>query len=724
MKDTIPIHYDIHLEPDLVDFTFDGTCIVTFNLKSPIKSLQLDATRLKVNTCYLITADGQEQIEFEVKEKEEKLLLSFKNEVKDSVKIKIEYAGELNNRLVGFYRSKYIYQGKEDHVAVTQFEETHAREAFPCFDHPSFKSTFSIEYVIKENLFAISNMPISEEISVPGGKKLVKFEKTPKMTTYLLFFGVGNFEYIEDSTGRVKHRVITTPGKVKYGKFALEFSKKVLEFGESYTGVQFPLPKMDNIGIPDFAFGAMENYGAITYRENLLLVYPGKTSNKEIERIAEVIAHEWAHQWFGNLVSPADWKYLWLNESFATLFGYAITDHYYPEWHIWEQFLVDETNDAFFRDGLASTIPVELPGEGDVIKIDPSSAPIIYSKGGSILFMLKDYLGEENFKKGINNFLKKYAFNIAFSNNYWDAIEEATSEPIREMMESWIYQAGYPIIKARTNYQDGTLELEQKRFVYSNEEFKNTWVIPVKIKYLLENGKDKVVKILFKDKQTSIKLPDDVIAYKINPEQAGFYRVQYDKKNLDQLQNLVKSKKLSPRDRFGIQNDLFAISLQDPTLVETYLSFLTSYKDEDNYLPLSGIATNLFKLYSIASNKRNKIKKIGREIFENALNKIGLEPRSDDHHVVRKLRADLTWQAFKFGSEIVKEFGIKKVEALFKGEPIDSDMLTVVMKLAAAMKPKSFEWFINKLKDPSTPESERIKILVALGSFQDKETLK
>jgi tricorn protease interacting factor F2/3 len=233
------------------------------------------------------------------------------------------------------------------------------------------------------------------------------------MSTYLVFFGVGEFEFTHDEKDD-RVRVATLPGMQAFAHFGADLGRKSLEFSESYYGIAYPLPKMDLIAIPDFAFGAMENWGAITFRENLLLHYPDVTSKSGEERIFEVIAHEIAHQWFGNLVTPSDWKYLWLNESFATFFGFGVVDHYCPDWDTWQQFLYSMTGPALTRDALHETFAIEIPG-GEHVVINSSTAPIIYNKGGSILRQIRGYIGEDSFKQGLQHYLKTYEYDCAAS---------------------------------------------------------------------------------------------------------------------------------------------------------------------------------------------------------------------------------------------------------------------------------------------------------------------
>ena len=382
MKQIKPVNYNIHIEPNLENFKFSGNVDILINALEPVGSVSLNILDLAVGNCKVQIDSGFVDCSFSVNLVKEEIKISLPGEITGRFTLRIDYVGEINDRMAGFYRSRYISGGKEKFIAVTQFEESDARRAFPCFDHPVKKATFDLEMVIDKGLTAISNCPVKKEQRIDNGKKIVKFLQTPRMSTYLFFFCVGEFNFLDDA-GEVLVRAATLPGMLKYAGFGLEFGRKSLEFCEEYYGIKYPLPKLDLISIPDFAFGAMENWGAITFRENLLLHYPGITSKAGEERICEVIAHEIVHQWFGNLVTPSDWKYLWLNESFATYFGFGIVDKYYPEWDIWEQFLYTQTGAALNRDALHETIPIEIPG-GEHVVINSSTAPIIYNNGFEI----------------------------------------------------------------------------------------------------------------------------------------------------------------------------------------------------------------------------------------------------------------------------------------------------------------------------------------------------
>lgn len=636
MNDINPINYKIHLEPDLKEFKFAGNTEIIMEAMRPVNEISLNILDLAIWRCKLKLDDSFVDCPFFVDPKKEEMRVSLPEEMFGEINLRIEYMGEINNRMAGFYRSKYVTGSGENHIAVTQFEESDARRAFPCFDHPVRKATFDIEIIIDKELEAISNSPITEEKQLSDGKKLIKFLQTPKMSTYLLFFGVGEFEFAQDA-GDVLVRTVTMPGMTQYASFGLQFGRKSLEFSEDYYGIKYPFTKLDLIAVPDFAFGAMENWGAITFRENLLLHYPKITSKAGEERICEVIAHEMAHQWFGNLVSPSDWKYLWLNESFATYFGYGIVNHYYPEWDIWDQFLHGQTDVAFNRDSLHETFPIEIPG-GEHVIINASTAPIIYNKGGSILRHIEGYMGKESFKEGLRHYLKKHAYACASSNNLWEAFEKVSEKPVTEIMKTWIEQPGYPVVEVKK--EGDKLLLNQKRFTYLPNESGQEWLIPLRIMTFFSNGDSKAISTLLDSKSMVVDIGSKAVAYKINHEQKGFYRVRYlDKTDLHELGKRVVSKELSPEDRWGLQNDLYAFVRQGRVTIMEYLDFLSNYSKEDAFLPLISIAGNLFHAYLVMDRAgRDEIASLGKSILGKVLADIAYEPTGDEKHTTAILR--------------------------------------------------------------------------------------
>jgi len=719
-----PSHYYLHLEPDLENFIFSGITQIKIRTSDPINKVILNGKTLNILSCKIKSSDEFVTCLFDYDEEREELVVKFPQQVMGEFELKIHYKGSINDKLVGFYRSSYIVEGQEKpkYIATTQFEERYARWAFPCFDEPKYKTPFDIEYVIDENLTGISNCPVAEEIKLENGKKIVKFKQTPKMCTYLLYFGIGDFEYHEEKSETLTVRVYTTPRNRQYAEYGAQISKKSVEILEELTGIPFPISKMDNIAVRDFQFGAMENYGAITYREPLILVYPGKTSKSSKTQIVIVVAHETAHMWFGNLVSPADWQYVWLNESFASYFERVVTDAIYPEWNIWDDFILDSTLGALMRDSLINTFPIELPG-GKPIDINSATAPIIYDKGASVIRVLSDFLGEEKFKLGIKSFLEKFKFSIANTEQYWTVFEEATKEPIKKFADSWVHQKGHPFVTAHR--EGNVLKLTQSRFTFLPYESDTIWLIPISYTVFLHDGTQLDEKIIMEKQSMKITLPKNAVAYKLNAHQKGFYRVLYTDGNLEKLGSLIAEKKISHLDIFGIQNDVFHFALRGNYSIDYYLEFLSKYySQEESYLSLRNIAGNLETLHFFLNSKRSRIAEIGRNMFDRHLVKIGLEPKEDDSLETSRLRSILLWSAFLCESKMVRNFVKQKYDDLKKDIPIHADILSTIYRIIAAFDKNSKNLFFQKLTDPKTSGQELLYLCQAIGEVRSEPDLR
>ncbi|MHA1617836.1 MAG: M1 family metallopeptidase [Promethearchaeota archaeon] len=716
-----PTHYLIQFEPDLDKFVFHGSTQIDLTGETSTSEIVLNAKELTIHSCKIHTSEIDLDCTFDMHAESEELHIHLPQPLSGEMSLHIEFDGIHNDNLYGFYRSRMTYDGKVTYMVTTQFEERDARAAFPCFDEPALKATFDIEYVIDVDLTGVANTAILDETPLTTGKKLVKFDRTPKMSTYLLYFGIGKFEIIEDTTKSPTLRMITAPGKSQYGKFALDIARKSFDYGEKFFQAPYPLSKCDFIVVEDFAAGAMENYGAITFRENLLLVYPGKTSKPQLVRIAQVVAHEITHMWFGDLVSPAKWKYLWLNESFATYFTYAIPDEYFPDWLSWEDLLGGRGLGGFRRDSLISTVPVELPGDEE-ISIDASSAPIIYAKGALVMRVLAGYLGEEKFFKGIRHFLNKHAFDAATSDDCWAAFEEASGEPITEFAHSWVNQLGYPSIKI-TKTGD-LVNLEQHRFTLLPHESDTLWFIPVKIRIFKEDGSTEIMDVILKERSMEITLPAGTKTFKLNADQTGFYRVEYSLDHLYQLGELAKTHKLTSLDRFGLQSDYFNFMQKGAYSIKDYLAFLQNYyADEDSPVCLTDICSNLLRLEIIAKTQRESIHTAGRTIAEHALEKMGYLPADEDIGLVSEARSILLWMGGHFKSQKIISFATEYFQKLREGEMIPADIFQSVAKIGAEQYPDSWDFMATQVTDPNVPESVKQHWLAALACFTDRSLL-
>ncbi|MGI0100597.1 MAG: M1 family metallopeptidase, partial [Candidatus Micrarchaeaceae archaeon] len=443
----IPMEYILEFEPDFRTFRYKGKCTIKVLIKKPTNKIALNSAELAIRDARVTSGKDIQDASIRTSAKDETLLLVLKRPAKGKAELCIEFDGTNNDGMYGFYRSRYLNNGKEGYILTSQFEPADARKAFPCFDEPEFKAVFSLSFIVDSNLEAISNMPIKNTKAL-GSKKRITFYTTPRMSTYLLYLAVGKFEYNTSKYRNMMFRVITVPGRGKNTKMPMDFGKRFLKFYESYFGIDFPLPKMDLIAIPDFSAGAMENWGAITFREIELLGDEKATSTAVKQRIAEVIAHELAHQWFGDLVTMRWWDDLWLNESFATFMATKAVDSVFPEWEFGLQDSVGILSTALAADQYMSTHPINVR-VSEPSEINEIFDSISYDKGGSVLAMLEDYAGKEAFRKGLHAYLGKHAYSNATKYDLWDAIEAITRKidkntKFSKVAKDWIDKTGYP----------------------------------------------------------------------------------------------------------------------------------------------------------------------------------------------------------------------------------------------------------------------------------------
>ncbi|MBN1223983.1 MAG: M1 family metallopeptidase [Candidatus Aminicenantes bacterium] len=723
MENIVPRHYKLHFEPDLKAFVFKGKTEIALEAKERVKEIVLHAVDLGIKDCRIRLDGSFEKALFSPPDEENQTFrIILPREFQGAIQLSIDYEGKINDTMLGFYRSRYVdSDGKEKFIAVTQFEETEARKAFPCLDRPDRKATFDVEFLIDADLVGLSNMPIAEEQRLSGNKKLVRFERTPVMSTYLLFFGVGEFEIMEDRN-RVLLRAITTPGKIDLAREGLQFARKCVDFFEEHFATAYPLPKLDLIAIPDFAFGAMENWGAMTFRENLLLVYPGITSRTTRKRLFTVIAHEIVHQWFGDLVSPAHWKYLWLNESFATFYGEFVVDTIYPDWATMETFLLETTSSALGRDSLHKTVPVEL---GEEAKITASTAPIIYDKGGSVMRMAISFLGG-CVKPALKDYFVRHAYATAVSSDLWEAFSRtAPDEEVVDMMTGWVTQPGHPMIEVQKKRH--TLLIKQERFTYLNRGIhEEKWHIPLTVLTLNDSGQMNVMKRLISEKEEELELPQETVSFKLNHEQTGFYRVKYELAEWERLGGLISDKKISGCDRFGLQEDLFAFVRRGDFKLSYYLDFIEKhFREEDHHLALRGIIKNLSLLNLILEeDARGEIKKIGRAFTERILEGIGYDPSSEEELSISSLRSSALWSAAQFGSRRIFDFSLGKFQVLINdGIDIHADIADSVQRVAAFSDDGSLPELIRRFKATDS-EQERMTLAASFGCVSLKNMQK
>jgi len=718
-KDIKPINYELTFEPNLKTFKFLGKEKIKFKVLKPTNKIVLNAADLKIKHCHLILQNKSiKPKKITLDEKKETVTMECSHKIAGDAELFLDFEGILNDKLAGFYRSEYEVKGRKKYLATTQFEAADARRAFPCWDEPEQKATFDVTMIVDKNLTAISNMPAIKQ-KIVKGKKIVQFARTPIMSTYLLYLGVGEFEYIQDKLGKILIRVITTPGKKTQGKLALNFAKQFLNFFQNYFRIPYPLPKLDLIALPDFASGAMENWGAITFREVVLLFDPKVSATVTKQSIAEVLSHELVHQWFGNLVTMKWWNDLWLNESFATFMAYKAVNHYYPQWDIWSQFLNSETVEAMELDALKSSHPIDVKVNTPA-EIREIFDEISYEKGGSILRMLENYLGEENFRRGLTKHLSEHKYGNATTENLWMSLAKVSKKPVKEMMNTWVKQQGYPIVEA--NIADLKLILSQKRFLLENKPDKTKWLIPV----LGKIGEEKIISELMKEKAKTIKTGQGLEWLKINLNQTGFYRVKYTKEVLEKLKFVVLNKKLGNLDRFGIQNDLFFLALSGDVSVNDYLNFVKSFSNEDDYLVLKDISDNLSFLYFMTYGEKiwERIKGFNKIFFKRIFNRLGWKPREGEKHTDPILRSYAISTLGRMDDEkILKAANEKFFEFLKNPNSLHPDLRGTVYSLVAWKgNEETYEQLIQLYRKSKIQEEKR-RFLAALANFKEQKIL-
>ena len=612
--------YDIVINTVKSDDTYTASVEIIFNIDEQTKEIELDSKGLKIIKCDFYSESHENQPSLNFKTKNNKLVInSYSKFEKDkNAKLRIEFEGKIADDLKGIYASKYLSNsGKEEKLISTQFEPTDARNAFPCIDEPNYKAKFNLTLIIHSNLTAISNMPIEKTKNLNEKETQIKFQETPIMSTYLLFFAIGKIKSKQLKTNNnILIRVWATNEQEKFSDFALETSEKLLDYFESYFGTKYPLPKLDHIAIPDFAAGAMENWGCISYRETALLVDPEKSSIQTKQLVAAIIAHEMAHMWFGDLVTMDWWNDLWLNESFASWMGDKAISNLYPEWDVWTKFLLDDTNRAFELDALDSSHPIEQEVKNPD-EIGQLFDAISYSKGASLIRMLENYIGEEKFKKGIQQYIVKHQYKNTITNDLWDALSKSSNKDIKTLMEQWTTKSGFPLILV--SEENDKIKISQEKFSYNPENNdQSEWIVPIKYNSLINNTKSKQTHLL-ETKEDFIQNKNITI---MNTDSSGFYKTSYSNKLFSKISNLLTDNinNFSNEERLGLISDYYTLLKSSKIDPSKYLDLIKTLNKESNpyiwkYIcgSLKSIDSKLYntdlysKYYSFASEIFNNI---------------------------------------------------------------------------------------------------------------------
>ena len=737
--DVRPTSYKLVLAPNLNDFTFRGEETVGIEVVEPTSAILLNCTEIEVQSCRLTASDGstQEPVETSFDEDDETVTFRFGATLPvGSATMDIEFTGELNDKLRGFYRSKYTTQsGDEAYLATTQFEATDARRSFPCWDEPAIKATFQVTLLVPSDMVAVSNMPLVFETDEGDGVSRREFAETPVMSTYLLAFVIGDIKAIEErAPNGTMMRVWAPAGKEEHGRFALDVSIRLLEYFNDYFGIPYPLEKLDHLAIPDFAAGAMENWGAITYRENALLVDPATSSALTRQIVASIVAHEMAHMWFGDLVTMAWWNGLWLNESFASWMGDKAVDHLFPEWEVWTQFVSNDTNSGLSLDGLKNSHPIEQEVKNPA-EIGQLFDAISYSKGGSVLRMLEHYLGADTFREGLRSYLTKHQYGNARTEDLWNALGDASGQPVAAMMDSWVEQTGYPVVDVQTARSGDTVKITaaQNRFTYDRlvepqGSDDTLWYVPLGVSVA---GSDSPASQMMEGRTTLMRVAvpagvSDEAWIKVNPDQTGFYRVNYSPEDWARLRPAIQGLELPPIDRLGIQNDAYALSKSGLLPVTEFLALVEAYIDETDATVWSDLASNLGGLDSVLAQEPYYagFEAFARRIFQPVGQRVGWVAKPGEGHLDSLLRSTVLGELGGYGDEdALTKAGELFDQYLEDPANVHPDIRRVVFSLAAKRGDRAAYDKMWELYQAAQMEEEKTRFLASLTDFERPELL-
>ncbi|CAK7901281.1 aminopeptidase 2 [[Candida] anglica] len=719
-----PLHYDLTLEPLFDTFRFDGTVEITLQVNENTDEIVLNSTEIDIHSAHILDVEA-DKITFD--EDAQTATFKFKDTLVagSQTTLKIVFTGELNN-MAGFYRSSYQEDGKTKYLATTQMEPTDCRRAFPSFDEPALKATFSITLIADKDLVCLSNMDEKETTILESGKKQVLFNKTPLMSTYLVAFIVGDLKYVENNDFRVPIKVYATPGSEHLGEYSADIAAKTLAFFEKKFDIEYPLPKCDMVAIHDFSAGAMENFGLITYRTVDLLL-DTKTSNINTkQRVTEVVMHELAHQWFGNLVTMDFWDGLWLNEGFATWMSWYACDSLYPDWKVWESYVSDSLQHALTLDALRASHPIEVPVKR-ADEINQIFDAISYSKGSSLLKMISRWLGEDVFIKGVSNYLKKHMWGNTQTSDLWEALSDVSGKDVVKVMDIWTKNIGYPIVSVKES--EGKLIVSQNRFLATGDATaeEDKILYPVFLGLKTSKGLDESLVLDTRTKEFETSTTDDF--FKINGDQAGIFRTAYEPARWAKLGQAGVDGKLSVEDRVGLVADAGALASSGYISTTDFLNLVKSWSNESNYVVwdeiLSRIGNVKAALIFESDDIRVALNRFIVDLLGDKLKSVGWTFSDSDSFAEQQLKSSLFAFAVAAGHEEAGAFAEKSYADYIGGnkDAIHPNLRTTIFNHAAKTgDEKTFDQLFKIYQNPSSVD-EKITALRSLGRFTQPEIL-
>uniref|UniRef100_A0A4X2K432 Aminopeptidase n=1 Tax=Vombatus ursinus TaxID=29139 RepID=A0A4X2K432_VOMUR len=729
-----PVHYDLEVKPVMEEDTYTGTVTIHINVTEPTKylCLHLRETWITEPSPALKKSSGEEvpvKRCFEYKA-QEYVVIEAENELPrndggSTYLLTMNFKGWLNGSLVGFYRTTYTEDGVTKSIAATDHEPTDARKSFPCFDEPNKKATYTISIVHPKEYNALSNMPVERTEHVDDKWNRTIFMKSVPMSTYLVCFAVHQFISVERTSAKgIPLKIYVQPRERHTAEYAANITKAIFDFYESYFAMSYSLPKLDKIAIPDFGTGAMENWGLITYRETNLLYDPKESASSNKQRVAAVVAHELVHQWFGNIVTMDWWEDLWLNEGFASFFEFLGVNHAEPDWQMLDQVLLEDVLPVQEDDSLISSHPivVNVTTPDEITSVFDG---ISYSKGASILRMLADWLTPEKFQLGCQQYLKTYEFRNARTDDFWDALEKASNKPVKEVMDTWTRQMGYPVLTVENNRQ-----VLQSRFLLDpkadpslpSSDFGYKWNIPIK----WSEGSNDSVSFYNVSETAGIVLNPNSSGNtftKINPDHIGFYRVNYEVSTWNTIATELLSNHsvFSSGDRASFFDDAFALSRASLLKYSVSLNLTLYLKNENDYLPWHRVISALSYITSMLEDD-TEVYPLLKEYLRSQVKPLADSLRWEDEggHLEKLLRSSVLGLACKMGDTDA----LNNASELFKkwqngaSQPVNLRLLVYRYGMQNSGDEASWNYMLS-LYQNTTLAQEKEKLLYGLASVND-----
>ncbi len=686
-----PEKYDLQLNLDRDNMTFRGTVMIRGKKTGrPSKRITLHQKELNVTSAAVVhhTKKGDETVRLARINRQNTLdevrLHSGEMLFPGIYSLRLDFNGKITRPMNGIYPCFYTIGGKQKKIIATQFESHHAREAFPCIDEPEAKAVFELTIISPgDDETVLSNTPIKQQ-SISGQKQSTSFEPTPKMSVYLLAFAFGELGYTEDTTkDGVVVRAYATPDKVTQTKHALEVAVRSLQFFSEYFDRPYPLAKLDMLALPDFSSGAMENWGLVTYRETAMLADQAHSSIESQQMIALVVAHELSHQWFGNLVTMKWWDDLWLNESFANLMEYRAVDELFPDWHIWELFVSNEGGSAFRRDSLVDVQPIQTtvnhPDEISTL-FDPS---IVYAKGGTVLRMLMEYIGEADFRQGLKSYFEKHSYANTVAKDLWHALSDASQLDIAAFMEGWLSRPGFPIVSVGWQPGQTGVDVAQKRFLVDPSATAPdvTWQIPLAASAKLIPAKltVQVDRVELKDAVTKNLM--------LNHNGQSYFLPHYtNTTHLQQITEGIGSGAISTIDRFLLLDNYTLLQRGGVASTVELLDLLPAFRAENEVVVWQAIAIaigEIRRLVESNSTAEDQLDQLVIELVEPLVKQLGWSDNKDDTPQRLRLRGLLIGMAVGAKEPKSIKQGLKLFDSFNQPSDLSASTRTIVYHCGA-----------------------------------------